>query len=351
MANAGIKTAASGLNGALTFGGADVVTFDGTGITSGVPLMGGLKNKVYNGAFDVWQRGTSFASTGAAVYTADRWYQFSVTGATVTRVAASSTDAQYGLKLQRNNGQTWTSGNVLEQPYETGDIIKLRGQVVTLSVWIKKGADLSSSASLGVVLKCGTGAEGKYNAASFTGASDVISQTVSGATLSTTLTKYTYTSTAIPTNATQMALYFSLAHSGTAGADDSITIEKVQLEVGSSASTFEQRPYGMELALCQRYTYVMSGAGPLGAGGWYSSTTFLGTTQFPVTMRIAPTLSTSSPTGLVDGNGANYSISAFGTQQSSAYGFEWNLTTAASVANAGGSARLTGGSVILSAEL
>lgn len=38
------------------------------------------------------------------------------------------------------------------------------------------------------------------------------------------------------------------------------TVSKVQLEIGVTASVFEQRPYGMELALCQRYYYAITGA-------------------------------------------------------------------------------------------
>ena len=40
---------------------------------------------------------------------------------------------------------------------------------------------------------------------------------------------------------------------GTAGADDSIYITGVQLEKGSTVTSFDYRPYGTELALCQRY--------------------------------------------------------------------------------------------------
>lgn len=129
------------------------------------------------------------------------------------------------------------------------------------------------------------------------------------------------------------------------------TVANVQLELGSIATAFEQRLYGTELALCQRYCYVLSGQQPIGAGGWYSATTFLPTMQYPVPMRVAPTFTQASPVGVVDGNGANYNITAFADQLIGTSAIEWNFITATAVTNAGGSARLTSGSLTLSAEL
>jgi hypothetical protein len=75
----------------------------------------------------------------------------------------------------------------------------------------------------------------------------------------------------------------------TAGATWNIT--GVQLELGSNATPFERRQYGTELALCQRYYYkilpAVAGA-ILGSGIAQSTTTGGFVTQFPVTMRVAP---------------------------------------------------------------
>jgi len=74
---------------------------------------------------------------------------------------------------------------------------------------------------------------------------------------------------------------------GTSGATFYIT--GVQLEVGSSATGFEYRQYGTELALCQRYYCVF----PVGAGAAYPSAAgALASSiyQFPVAMRTAPTV-------------------------------------------------------------
>jgi hypothetical protein len=71
-----------------------------------------------------------------------------------------------------------------------------------------------------------------------------------------------------------------------AAAANTFYLTGVQLEVGSVATPFEHRPYGMELALCQRYYQINSAAftsnvtSGIGYGAW---------TSFPVQMRVAPT--------------------------------------------------------------
>jgi hypothetical protein len=71
------------------------------------------------------------------------------------------------------------------------------------------------------------------------------------------------------------------------------TIGNVQLERGSTASSFDYRPYGTELALCQRYYYRTTASGTsfsIFGTGW-NETTATGnhSIRFPVTMRIRPT--------------------------------------------------------------
>jgi len=78
---------------------------------------------------------------------------------------------------------------------------------------------------------------------------------------------------------------------GTNGATFYIT--GVQLEKGSTATSFDYRPYGTELQLCQRYYYRVSTGTTSGflssSGQWYSSTAGGVITTFPVTMRTRPT--------------------------------------------------------------
>jgi hypothetical protein len=78
-------------------------------------------------------------------------------------------------------------------------------------------------------------------------------------------------------------------------------ITGIQFEVGTVATPFERRPFGMELALCQRYYYQFSNSGLSDRAYAYSpyspaSYTSLPNTSasvpmyFPVTMRAAPTV-------------------------------------------------------------
>ena len=77
---------------------------------------------------------------------------------------------------------------------------------------------------------------------------------------------------------------------GTNGATFYLT--GVQLEVGSKASAFERRPYGMELQLCQRYLPVMNAAGTgkvLAMGQAIGATSAIIVFPFSVTPRVIPT--------------------------------------------------------------
>jgi len=75
-------------------------------------------------------------------------------------------------------------------------------------------------------------------------------------------------------------------------------ITGVQLEKGSTATSFDYRPYGTELMLCQRYYYQSWGSGAFANVGSSfvgmpipnTLTQALGVTIFPVSMRASPTV-------------------------------------------------------------
>ena len=71
------------------------------------------------------------------------------------------------------------------------------------------------------------------------------------------------------------------------------TLSLVQLEKGSTDTSFDYRPYGTELALCQRYyaKIVSDSSYTAFASGYLSTTTNIVTSiQYPQTMRASPTL-------------------------------------------------------------
>jgi len=80
------------------------------------------------------------------------------------------------------------------------------------------------------------------------------------------------------------------------------TCGNVQLEVGSTATSFDYRPYGTELALCYRYYYKVKASGTsysnLCTGYNTATTTANFMVFFPATLRIRPTaLETSGTAG------------------------------------------------------
>lgn len=93
------------------------------------------------------------------------------------------------------------------------------------------------------------------------------------------------------------------------GAGTSIDIEYIKLEQGSIATPFVPRPYGEELALCQRYEFKNPNGGAWIGYGYVNSagTVAIISIPLPVNMRDIPTISYSSFT--LYGSGTSLDIS------------------------------------------
>jgi hypothetical protein len=298
------------------------ITLDGTtGITTPttsttgefVTSVTGFKNRIINGAMVIDQR-----NAGASVnvtnnlYTLDRWvFDSSQTGKLTCQQNAASVTPPAGFANYLGitsvtsysvlTGDTFTLKQNIEG-FNTADLGfgAAGASTVTLSFWVRSsltgtfGASLVNSAfNRSYPFSYTISSANTWEYKTITVAGDT-SGTWVGATNGIGLRVYfnlgagsTYVGTANTWNA---GGYVSPSGAtsvvGTNGATFYIT--GVQLEKGSTATSFDYRDYGRELIMCQRY-YQATGNVSVSA---YSTTGVLGFI-FPVTMRASPTVTFS----------------------------------------------------------
>jgi hypothetical protein len=120
-------------------------------------------------------------------------------------------------------------------------------------------------------------------------------------------------------------------------------ITGVQLEKGSTATSFDYRPYGTELALCQRYLPAFSGAGgagTIGVGQTVATTAALATVFFQVPARVQPTgivISSAAHFSATQTGGSGTVYSSIAYNSASTYAGEVYGTGATGLGAAGGS--------------
>jgi len=243
-----VTTAPTGFNNSLKI---TVTTADGS-------LSSTAKSQIYQPI-----EGFNFADLGwgtasAKTITISFWVQSSVTGTFGGSLINESQNRSYPFTYTINSANTWE--------YET---ITIAGD--TTGTWT--GATNGIGVYVNFSLGAGTsrsGTAGAWNSnwnTSATGATNLLA--TNGATLFLT---------------------------------------GVQLEVGSTATSFDYRPYGTELNLCQRYFQKTD---VLGIGTTPSSTQIYMVIPFTVTMRAAPTASVAGTTwALTDGYAADANASS-----------------------------------------
>ena len=250
----------------------------------------------------VAQRATSATVTaGTAVPTSstgypcvDRWFVYS-TGANVTaaQVVGSST-AQNRLQI---TGAASVTAVGVGQRIEANNSYDLNGQVVTLSV------DMANS-----VLTTVTWTVSYANTADTFGTigTPTKTQIATGTfTVNSTVTNYNAQITIPSAATTGLEVLFTVG----AQTSGTWTIGNPQLELGSSATIFDYRPLGTELALCQRY-YQRLGQS---VRGYCQGATYGTGASFtlPVVMRATPTWNyLSGPTASANLYSSPYSFQA-----------------------------------------
>lgn len=223
-------------------------------LAANLPREGGLSNRnmVINGSFAVAQRGMSNGpNTTNGVLALDRWH-VNASGGTKTisqeTFAAGQTDVPDFPKYYMRLAVT-TGNNNLGVHQRVEDVTVLGGKTVTLSFWAKGTNPAGGSFVSSWIQDFGSG-----------GSTAVETEAQSGIVLTSSWQKFTITfdvpSVSGKTIGTSSFTWVELLRqpatdTGTAGwtAD----IAQVQLEVGDTATPFEHRSYGDELARCQRY--------------------------------------------------------------------------------------------------
>jgi len=337
----------------------------------------GFKNRIINGAMVIAQYGTGSTSvqTSTTYVSCDRWMSDASQNSKYTIQQSSDAPTGFNFSMLATSSSAYsvisTDGFRIQQRIEgfnTADLAfgSASAKTVTLSFWVKStltgtfGGSLCNSAfNRTYPFTYTISSASTWEQKTITIAGDT-SGTWIGATNGVGIIVYfslgagsNFTGT---NNAWNSGFYLGGSTSvvGTSGA--TFQISGVQLEKGSTATSFDYRPYGTELALCQRYCWVNTPGtnSPLTMGGvWNNTTTFNATVQFPVPMRSAPSFSylsnvnqygvvtsgVTTPTAMSSYGASTYSIGVTATSSAQVPGYggyiqnqgsgPWNFTFSA----------------------
>lgn len=293
------------------------------GLADGV--LSGARNKIMNGDFDVWQRGTSvsFISGGSGTFLADRWrHSGNTTGTDFTSSRQTHTLGQTDVPGQPKYfyrlARTTTGANLLNLSQRIEGVRTLEGKSVTLTFYAKGTNAKQIDVSYDQVF--GTGGS----------PSGAVSATIqSGVALTTAWQKFQYTFTVPSISGKTLGTagndYLGI-NFGLPSAQGNMTLDlsHVSLVVGNAtdeADPFPAQSVADVLTQCQRFynKTLDQGVFPAASGATtepgsveaYCAVT--GSTAnvragagakhaFPVTMRAAPTVTVYS---VFDGATAN----------------------------------------------
>ena len=328
----------------ISFSGTSGLTFPDNSTQATAATGFGFKNRIINGAMVIDQRnaGASVAMTGG-IYITDRWRSYASVASKLTAQQSSTSSTGFVNSLLFTSQSAYTQSATDEFLIEQ----RIEGLNVSDLAW---GTANAASITISFQVRCsvtGTFSGSVSNSSqdrnypftfSINSANtfETKSVTIAGDTSGTWLTtngigirvKFnlgtgsTYLQTAGAwTSSYANGATGSVALVNTNGATFYIT--GVQLEKGSTATSFDYRPYGTELALCQRYYEKTLSQGATSSSGQTSGalTAIAATTTvlaaqwtFKQTKRTTPTLTLSSFNGTA-GSWANGSNTDFAVTQ------------------------------------
>ena len=252
---------------------------------------GQFKNKLINGNFDIWQRMPGAVGAVHGYYGPDRW-SFRGTDSTGGSVMIYRNRNVVGLASYVNITRTGcTSHQYMVQKIE--DLMQFSGKTLTLSlvVWNNTAEDTR------ILVRGNYGGGGTPSPAEDYIAERQLGDIRIGRHSTTFSIPDLSTKNFGSNNDDYLEIY--IIFKGTH--DNSLRLWEVQLEEGEYATPFEQRPIGLELALCQRYyekSYDLDDApGTSMATGvcWFGAGTetinhIIAPVRYTVTKRVAPTI-------------------------------------------------------------
>jgi len=282
----------------------------------------GNRNLIINGAMEVAQRGTSTTSVSSTGYYACDRYRAAFTRAEYVCTVSQDTSAPNGFASSYKIATTTVESTLsagdqvnITQRLEGQDLQRFKkgtadAEQFTVSFWVKSSIattwsfslyDADNSRHCSKTYTTNAANTWEYKTITFPADTTGSFDNDNAASLycrfwldgGTDYTSGTQQSSSWASYDNTNEQYASTGFMTTASSTWQIT--GFQLEVGDTATGFEHRSYGDELARCQRYYYQIAGnAKFVGHGFYFSSSEFDVEVNFPVTMRASPTFTSSS---------------------------------------------------------
>lgn len=303
-----------------------------------LPAGLGFRNLIINGDMRIAQRGTSTASITTSGYrTCDRWYADILSAGTWTQTQSTDAPAGFGnsLKMQCTTASASPLLAYIQYRLEGQDLQRFAkgtasAKSFSLSFWVKAFQtgtyicelyDADNTRQCSQLYTVNTSGTWEYKTITFPSDTTGAFDNDNGFSLAINFwlaASSTFTSGTLNTSwGTAVSANRAVGQTNVASSTSNyFQITGVQLEQNYQPTPFEQRPIGVELALCQRYYQRWTFASNWFAlGQVYATNNAWIPMQIPVTMRVAPTGATVSGTCYaVDQGGVGRGITlAFGS--------------------------------------